>query len=359
MRLRACKMVLAGVCMATRITICQSRSATTVAQLRAGAEPMPDFITRPGIHHVTAIARDAHVNLAFYRDVLGLHLIKKTVNFDDPGTYHLYFADEHGTPGTVLTFFPHPGSSPGRVGTGHVSQTVFAVPATSIDWWIQRFVVQGVAHETPAVRFGETVLAFQDREGMKLALVALPEASTIAGYAQGDVPAIHAIRGIRGVTLWVEESAASATVLTQALGFAAHASEGAFERYAVLENGVPAIIGGVVDLEIMGRAIPGRLSAGSIHHVAFRAASDADQMRMRAALAAHSSIQTTQQIERNYFRSLYFRDPSGLIYEIATDDPGFAIDESPDALGTKLMLPPWLENQRAQVEAALPPLELG
>jgi glyoxalase family protein len=323
---------------------------------------MTGFTTRPGIHHVTAIAREPHVNLAFYRDVLGLRMIKKTVNFDDPGTYHLYFGDAFGTPGTVLTFFPHPGSASGQQGTGHVSHTTFAVPAPSLDWWIARFLALGVTHEAPVTRFGETVLAFQDREGTGLALVALPLAAQIAGFAQGDVPAEHAIRGIRGVTLWVEEVGASANVLTKGLGFVAHGAEddgaeGELQRFAVLENGVPAMIGGVVDLRIMGRRIAGRQGAGSVHHVAFRAADDADQARMRAALTAHSGLKTTEQIDRNYFRSLYFRDPSGLIYEIATDDPGFAVDEPIEALGTKLMLPPWLEEDRTRVEAALPPLE--
>ncbi len=318
---------------------------------------MADFTTRPGIHHVTAIARDAQVNVAFYRDVLGLRMIKKTVNFDDPGTYHLYFGDEHGRPGTVLTFFPHPGSAAGRPGIGQVGETAFAVPGASLGWWMQRFIAKGVKHEAPAQRFGETVLPFEDREGTRLALVALPAAAQITGYAQADVAADHAIRGIRGVTIWVEAQAASAVVLTKGLGFAAHGTEGDTHRFAVLEDHAPAAIGGVVDLRVIGGLPPGRMGAGSIHHVAFRAADDADQARMRAALAAHSKLGTTEQINRNYFRSLYFREPSGVLFEIATDDPGFAVDESPATLGTKLMLPPWLENNRAQVEAALPPLE--
>lgn len=310
-----------------------------------------------GLHHVTAIAGDAAANLAFYRDVLGLRLIKKTVNFDDPGTYHLYFGDEAGSPGTILTFFPHQHAAPGRVGVGQVGETAFAVPEASIGWWTERFIRLGVSFTTPEKRFGETVLPFQDRDGMRLALVALPAASALPAWTGADVPADHAIRAIRSVTLWVSRAEDSGKVLTTALGFRELGREGNLIRFSAGDGATAPVVGGAVDLRVVGDFLPGRMGAGSVHHVAFRAASDEDQARMAAALRGGLGIGTTEQLDRQYFRSIYFREPAGVIYEIATDDPGFARDEEPARLGEKLMLPAWLEPKRAAIEAALPRLE--
>jgi glyoxalase family protein len=308
-----------------------------------------------GIHHVTAFARDARANLAFYRDVLGLRLVKTTVNFDDPEVYHLYFGDEAGSPGTILTFFPHEHAAPGRAGVGQAVETAFAIPEASLGWWTQRLIEKGVSHGAPEKRFGQTVLPFKDPEGLHLALVATPAAASLPGHRQGDVPAPHAIRGVHGVTLWVERADGSAAVLAGPLGFAPGGVEGDRHRFIAAD----AAIGGVVDLKVVGGFLPGRLGAGTVHHIAFRAMDDAAQARMAEALSGTLGIAVTEQKDRQYFRSVYFREPSGVIFEIATDAPGFAIDEAQDALGEMLKLPPWLEGHRSRIEAALPKLDLA
>jgi glyoxalase family protein len=306
----------------------------------------------PGIHHVTAFARDARANLAFYRDMLGLRLIKTTVNFDDPEVYHLYFGDEAGSPGTILTFFPHEHAAPGRAGVGQAVETAFAIPEASLGWWTQRLVARGVSHDAPERRFGQTVLPFRDPEGLHLALVATSGASALPGHQEGDVPAENAIRGVQGVTLWVEKAEGSAAVLGGPLGFTARGVEG--DRHRFVAEGAP--IGGVVDLKVVGGFLPGRLGAGTVHHIAFRAADDAAQARMAEALAGGLGIAVTEQKDRQYFRSVYFREPSGVIFEIATDAPGFTTDETVENLGSDLRLPPWLETRRADIKRALPPL---
>lgn len=310
-----------------------------------------------GIHHVTAIASDAAGNLAFYRDILGLRLVKQTVNFDDPGTYHLYFGDEAGSPGSILTFFPHGHAAPGRVGIGQVGETAFAVPVGSIGFWTERFIAHGVAFSTPEKRFGETVLPFQDRDGTRLALVALADADALPAWIGDGVGADQAIRGIRSVTMWVSAGDRSGAVLTEALGFRELAREGNLVRYSAGDGASAPAMGGAVDLRVVGDFLPGRMGAGSVHHVAFRAESDAAQAAMSATLASKLGIQTTEQMDRCYFRSVYFREPSGVIFEIATDAPGFATDETVETLGQKLQLPSWLEPRRAAISSALPALE--
>jgi glyoxalase family protein len=308
-----------------------------------------------GIHHVTAFARDARANLAFYRDVLGLRLVKTTVNFDDPAVYHLYFGDEAGNPGTILTFFPHEHAAPGRAGVGQAVETSFAIPEASLGWWTQRLVEKGNSHDAPEKRFGQTVLPFRDPDGLHLALVAAPEAAALAGHQEGDVAAANAIRGVHGVTLWVEKANGSADVLTGPLGFTPNGVEG--DRHRFVADG--AAIGGVVDLKVVGGFLPGRSGAGTVHHIAFRADDDTAQARMAEALSGGLGIAVTDQKDRQYFRSVYFREPSGVIFEIATDAPGFSIDEAQDALGEMLKLPAWLEPHRSRIEAALPKLDLA
>jgi glyoxalase family protein len=310
-----------------------------------------------GIHHVTAIASDAARNLAFYRDVLGLRLVKTTVNFDDPGTYHLYFGDEAGSPGSILTFFPHAHAAPGRVGVGQVAETVFAIPEASIGWWTERFIAHGVTFTTPEKRFGETMLPFQDPDGTRLVLAALPGVADLAAWTGGDVGAESAIRGIRSVTIWASREDGSAAVLTGALGFRRAAEDGSHVRFSANGEAAAPIMGGAVDLRIVGDFLPGRMGAGSVHHVAFRAADDADQARMVKLLADQIGIRTTEQMDRQYFRSVYFREPAGVIFEIATDDPGFAWDEPMQSLGGALKLPSWLEPRRAEISGMLPALE--
>ncbi len=310
-----------------------------------------------GIHHVTAIASDAAGNLAFYRNVLGLRLIKQTVNFDDPGTHHLYFGDEGGSPGTIMTFFPHANAAPGRVGIGQVGETTFAVPESSIGYWTERFIAHGVSYSTPEKRFGETVLPFHDRDGAKLALVALAPAGALPAWTGDGVGIEQAIRGIRGVTMWVSTSDRTGAVLTGALGFRELAREGNVIRYGVGGSSTAPVVGGAVDLRVVGEFLPGRMGTGSVHHVAFRAASDDVQADMAARLGSQLGVQTTEQKDRCYFRSIYFREPSGVIFEIATDSPGFSTDETLEGLGSSLRLPSWLEPQRASIERVLPALE--
>lgn len=305
-----------------------------------------------GIHHVTAIAGSPARNLGFYTRTLGLRLVKKTVNFDDPGTYHFYYGDEAGGPGTILTFFPWEHAAPGRGGVGLTQTTAFRVPAASIGYWSHRFVELGVKHEAPEKRFGETVLPFADPDGMSLALVGTPGAEAEPAWSDGGIPAEHAIRGLQGVTLLLEEAAPTAAILTGVLGFVDGGREGSLLRFTA-----PGQPGGVVDLREAPGFLAGRMGRGSVHHVAFRAADDAEQAEMARKLLQNHGLHATEQKDRQYFRSIYFREPGGILFEIATDQPGFAIDEPLAALGGALKLPPFLEARRAHLEAILPALD--
>jgi glyoxalase family protein len=305
-----------------------------------------------GIHHVTAISGPARRNLDFYGRVLGLRLVKKTVNFDDPGTYHLYYGDAAGAPGTILTFFPWEHAAPGRLGVGETQETVFRVPAGSIGYWTHRFVEQGVPHDAPIKRFGESVLAFRDPDGMRLALVGLPGIENEPAAAGGDVPAEHAIRGFHSVSLLLDDASPTGAILSDVFGFKEIAREDTLIRYRA--DG--AAFGNVIDLRVAGGFLPARQGAGSVHHVAFRAADDAAQEEMVRRLSENHGIRTTEQRDRNYFRSVYFREPGRVLFEIATDVPGFAVDESAETLGQALKLPAGLETQRARIEAILPAL---
>jgi glyoxalase family protein len=301
-----------------------------------------------GIHHVTAISGDARRTLDFYTGTLGLRLVKKTVNFDDPGTYHLYFGDETGRPGTILTFFPWAHVAPGRAGVGQAQETAFRVPQGAIGYWTHRFVEKGVPHDAPEKRFGETVLPFRDPDGMPLALVGTAETGEAAW--SGGIPAEHAIRGFSGVTLMLDQAEPTGAILIDVLGFAEAGREGPRVRYRG-----DAGIGAVVDIRVATGFLPGRMGGGSVHHVAFRAADDAAQAAMAARLSGHG-IRPTEQMDRNYFHSIYFREPGGVLFEIATDDPGFSADEPVASLGEALKLPRFLEPRRREIEAVLPKL---
>jgi glyoxalase family protein len=306
-----------------------------------------------GIHHVTAISGRAGRNLDFYTRILGLRFVKKTVNFDDPGTYHLYYGDETGHPGTVLTFFPWEHAAPGRVGVGLTRQTMFRVPSGSIGYWTHRFVEKGVAHEALERRFGEPTLSFTDSDGTNLALVGIPGAEKETTWSGGGIPGEHAIRGFHGVVLMLDDASRTAAVLSDVLGFAEFAREPPLIRFRVDD----AVFGGVVDIREAKGFLDGRMGRGAVHHVAFRAANDAAQAEMARKLTLDHAVHTTEQIDRKYFRSVYFREPGGVTFEIATDEPGFAVDEPIAALGRDLKLPSFLEARRQQIEAALPPLE--
>lgn len=307
----------------------------------------------PGIHHVTAIAGNAARNLDFYTRVLGLRLVKKTVNFDDPGTYHLYFGDQGGHPGTILTFFPWAHAARGRNGVGLAQTTSFRIPEQALGYWTHRFVEKGVAHETIERRFGQSVLLFSDPDGMSLALVGVAGAEAEDAWQGGEVPAEQAIRGFHGVSLLLEQSGKTAAILTDVLGFTEIAKEGSIKRF----EAKGAVHGAIVDIWEAGGFLAGRMGRGSVHHIAFRAEDDAEQAEMRRKLAEVHRLHATEQMDRNYFRSIYFREPGGIIFEIATDKPGFAIDEPLGRLGQDLKLPGFLEGRRAEIEVKLPYLE--
>jgi glyoxalase family protein len=307
---------------------------------------------RHGIHHVTAIAGNARRNLDFYTRVLGLRLVKRTVNFDDPGTYHLYYGDETGRPGTILTFFPWKHVTPERLGVGQTEETAFRVPAASIGFWAHRFVEKGVPHQAPEKRFGETVLPFKDPDGMALALVGTAGAESEPAWSDSEVPAEHAIRGFAGVTLMLEDAAPTGAILTDVLGFHETGREGSLVRFQA--DGTA--LGGAVDLRAAGGFLAGGMGGGSVHHIAFRAADDAAQADMTRRLAENHGIRATEQRDRNYFRSVYFREPGGILFEIATDKPGFGVDEPAATLGRDLKLPRFLEPHRKDIEGVLPEL---
>lgn len=305
-----------------------------------------------GIHHVTAIAGPARRNLDFYSRVLGLRLVKKTVNFDDPTTWHLYFGDADGNPGTILTFFPWEQVAPGRLGVGETQETAFRIPAAAVGYWTHRLIANGVAHDVPQKRFGETVLSFRDPDGMRLALVAVPGSESEPAFDNGEVPPESAIRGFHGVTLLLDKTEATAAILRDVFGFVEAGREGSTIRM----RAEGTAHGGVVDLRAAGGFLPARMGAGSVHHIAFRAGDDAEQARMVKTLVETFGLRPTEQRDRNYFRSVYFREPGGVLFEIATDAPGFAIDEPADDLGGTLKLPAQYETRRAEIEAVLPAL---
>jgi glyoxalase family protein len=303
-----------------------------------------------GIHHVTPISGPARRNVDFYTTVLGLRLVKRTINFDDPGTYHLYYGDEAGSPGTILTFFPWANVAPGRLGVGEPQETAFRVPAGSIQEWQRRFAEGGVAHNPVEERFGEAVLPFRDPDGMRLALVGVAGIEGEVAWT-GGVPAERAVRGFHSVRLLVRDSAPTGAILTDVFGFTEGERDGSAVRFKA-----DAALGGFVDLVADPEARPGRQGGGSVHHVAFRAADDAAEMAMGRKLIENHGIRTTDQKDRNYFRSLYFREPGGLLFEIATDIPGFAVDEPASSLGQALKLPAQYEPRRKEIEGILPDL---
>jgi glyoxalase family protein len=304
-----------------------------------------------GLHHVTAIASDPQVNLDFYTEVLGLRFVKRTVNFDDPGTYHFYFGDDAGSPGTILTFFPWPHAGRGLAGAGEVTHTAFSVPLASMEYWEQRLTAKGILFERSGKRFTEEVLTLPDPDGMKIEIVGHDDAGAVKAPRFSDVPAEHAIRGFFGVTMLEVDAAETAKILG-VMGFHKIAQEGKRLRFAADGEA----LGNHIDVVVDPHANYGRAGAGTVHHIAFRAANDAAQLEWRAEIGKH--IPTTPVLDRDYFHSIYFREPGGVLFELATDNPGFAIDESVESLGEELCVPEWLEPRRAELEQRLAPLTL-
>ena len=303
-----------------------------------------------GIHHVTAIASDPQRNLDFYVGLLGLRLVKRTVNFDDPETYHLYYGDEVGTPGSIMTFFPWPAARPGRHGTGQVAVTAFAVLPRSLGFWVERLVRHGIRYEGPT----RQVISFRDHDGLMLEIVGDrgAEARPAWGAAPG-IPREHAIHGFHGVTIWADKGDATERVLVDTLGFRPVHEDGTTRRFAAGDGGP----GTVVDVRSVGGFVHGAGGAGTVHHVAWRVPDDGVQLQMRE-LVTQAGLNPTPVIDRHYFHSVYFREPGGVLFELATDPPGFAIDEPVAELGQRLMLPRQYETHRAQIEAILPPIHL-
>ena len=305
-----------------------------------------------GIHHVTAMASDAQRNVDFYAGVLGLRLVKRTVNFDDPETYHFYYGDKLGRPGTIMTFFPKPGSRPGRRGAGQVAVTAFSIVSESAAYWRRRLESTGAVVE-PSTRFDEEVLGVRDPDGLKLELVAGSEANGHEPWAQGPVPPEHAIRGLHSVSLASRASDATAGVLTDVLGARLLVEADDRRRFRFADDG-PGTLVDLVPAEDGPRGMGG---AGTVHHVAWRAATDEQHGALREKVARRG-LNVTEVLDRNYFRSIYFRESGGILFEIATDGPGFSVDESADGLGRDLKLPGWLEADRERIEASLSPIRI-
>jgi glyoxalase family protein len=319
-----------------------------------------------GIHHITAIAGDPQRNLDFYTEALGLRLVKRTVNFDDPGSYHFYFGDNIGSPGTIMTFFPWPGARRGARGSGQVTTVSFAVPRNSMAFWKERLRATHVITEQIEGRFGCNALRFLDPDGLQLEITVIP--SNVEGSSRETfkvtstgsldfardvgVPSERAIRGFAAPTLEVRNPEKTEKLLTENLGFEFVAEENSRRRFRSSDSNASAEI----DL-VSSEAGFGQIAAGTVHHIAFRAADDDEQLKVREQLAARG-LNVTPVIDRQYFHSIYFREPNGILFEIATDGPGFLIDEPADALGETLKLPPIYESKRNEIERVLPTIHL-
>ncbi|MEI9975563.1 MAG: ring-cleaving dioxygenase [Ignavibacteriota bacterium] len=306
-----------------------------------------------GIHHITAIAGNPQTNLDFYAGLLGLRLVKLTVNFDDPTTYHLYYGDGAGHPGTILTFFPWQSAPKGRRGAGQVTETAFAIPEGAIDFWTARLAARGIAYEGPFERFGEKGIAFSDPDGMRVELIATALTNETHAYQAGSIPLQFAIRGFHSATLTESDRGPTAKLLTDTMGFKPIGEDGNRFRYAA-DSGESARF---VDVLHVPQERQGRVLVGTVHHIAWRTPDDEQQ---NAWLGALSKLNhgVSPVMDRKYFHSIYYREPGNILFEIATDPPGFAVDEAPESLGSHLVLPAWLEPERSQLEAVLPPLTL-
>jgi len=302
-----------------------------------------------GIHHITAIAGNAKRNHDFYTHVLGLRLVKKTVNFDDPGTYHFYFGDEVGTPSTILTFFPWEGISPGKTGTGMATEIGYSVPEGSLDFWTERFKKYNVKVTGTGEKFGEQYLSFEDPDGLRLVLIIPKNNDNRKPWETEEVKAAVATRGFHSITLTLKNIKGTAAILTDIFGYKLSAQEGNRHRFMTdaVENA------SIIDLDEAPDQPNAVNAGGTIHHIAFRVKDEATLMHYREKVLV-KGLRITEKIDRNYFFSLYFREPGGVLFELATDNPGFAVDEPVSELGRNLKLPEQYEASRAKIEKALP-----
>jgi glyoxalase family protein len=306
-----------------------------------------------GLHHVTAISGAPQRNLDFYAKVLGLRFVKRTVNFDDPSVYHLYYGNETGAPGTAMTFFPWEHLPPARRGTGEVAWTAFSVPAGSLEFWRERLARLGVPHQDAEPRFGEPALALADPDGLPLALVAADEPDMRLPWTTPQIAAEYALRGFHGVTLNLDVGAGTAELLSEVMGYEHLASDDRVHRYAAPQGATARY----VDIVEAPNGAPAWSGLGSVHHIAFAVEDDdaQDDFRQRVIGAGH---RVTPRIDRTYFHSIYFQTPGGVLFEIATAGPGFTVDEPRETLGQALKLPPQHEHLRARLEEMLPPLRV-
>ena len=304
-----------------------------------------------GLHHVTAISGPAQENLDFYSGVLGMRLVKKSVNQDDPGTYHLFYADATGSPGSDLTFFPWEQLAPSRMGHGLATEVALTVAPEALDFWGARLERYGVTVGREERRFGERVLPFTDPHGLALALVEHGgREAAFEPWTGSPVAAEHQVRGLHGARVWERDLAPTVAFITRTLGLVERGSENGWTRF-----GAAGGEAGALDLRVVPEGPRGQWGVGSVHHLAWRVADRAHQDEVRERVEA-AGRQPTPVIDRFWFASVYFKEPGGVLFELATDGPGFAADEDPAHLGERLVLPPWLERSRREIESRLPPL---
>jgi glyoxalase family protein len=311
---------------------------------------MKSLIT--GIHHITAIASNPQRNLDFYTGILGLRMVKKTINFDAPDVYHFYFGDELGTPGTVFTTFPFDGARKGTKGTGELTYTAFSIPIASLGYWMDRLEKYNIPISTPLTRFGEKLVRFEDHDGMGIELIANNKDKR-KGWTYGNIPSEFAIRGFYGATLNLKAKDLTEKLLTQFMDYKFLAEEDG--RYRFGTKGKP---GDIIDIVLDKEGRQGVQSAGTVHHIAFRTDNESSQLEIQKILI-ENGYHVTEVKDRNYFKSIYFREPGGVLFEIATDEPGFAIDEDEAHLGKLLKLPEWAEQHREKIESKLAKVQLN
>lgn len=306
-----------------------------------------------GIHHVTAIASDAQKNIDFYLGILGLRLVKKTVNFDGPDVYHFYYGDEKGNPGSILTFFPYNGLVGGRHGKGMLNTTTFSVASTSIDYWLERLKKFGVHYKTPLQRFeSEMVVYFEDNDGLGLELV-FNDSDTRPGFTMGNIPTEHSIKGFYNVEIWEEGYERTAGLLTEQLDHHLVAEKGNRFRFAAID--AP---GNYIDILCSPDSMKGLAGSGTVHHIAFATPDKMAQEQVRLKIVDRK-LNVSPILDRNYFTSIYFREPGGVLFEVATAGPGFAIDESIEHLGENLKLPAQFEADREHIEKTVSPITIN
>jgi glyoxalase family protein len=312
-------------------------------------------ISPKGLHHVTAIAGDPIENVRFYTEAMGLRLAKRSVNQDDPATYHLFYTDGDAHPGTDLTFFPWAHAKPHTPGVGVVQETYLTVPPGTLEAWERRLQAAGVRVEPISLRFGDRILPFADPHGLRLALIEGPDPFDFTPWKRSSVPANEQIRGLHGARAPLRELAASERFLTEIMGFERAGEEGGWTRF-ILPGAPVGGAGHILDLREVPEGRRGAWGVGSVHHLAWTVTDSEHQTRLRE-LVARAGRRPSEIIDRFWFRSVYFMEPGGVLFELATEGPGFAVDEDPEHLGERLILPPWLEPHRRQIEAVLPNLD--